>query len=96
MKITNNYQEKKQEITIKELSEEDKNIKIEYGRTDINMSEEKKERLKKYQKIIVKLIKANSLNLIKKCMPKSITNCSFCLFLLIFLMYFLPDFYNVF
>ena len=47
MKITNNYQEKKQEITIKELSEEDKNIKIEYGRTDINMSEEKKERLKK-------------------------------------------------
>ena len=96
MKITNNYQEKKQEITIKELSEEDKNIKIEYGRTDINMSEEKKERLKKYQKIIVKLIKANSLNLIKKCMPKSITICSFCLFLLIFLMYFLSDFYNVF
>ena len=51
----------------KDLSEEDKNIKREYGRNRYKyMSEEEKERLRKYQnKIIVNLIKTNSLNLKK-------------------------------
>ena len=34
----------------RELSEEEKNIKREYGRNRYNMSEEKKQRLKEYQK----------------------------------------------
>ena len=42
------------------------------------MPEENKQKLKEYQKNIVKLIKADSLNLIKKCMTMSITNFSFC------------------
>ena len=42
------------------------------------MSEEKKQTLKKYQNIIMKLLEADSLNLIKKCMSTLITNCSFC------------------
>ena len=35
------------------------------------MSEENKQKLKEYQKNIVKLIKPDSLNLIKKCMTLS-------------------------
>ena len=45
----------------REVSEEN-NIKREYGRNRYkNMSEEKKQRLKKYQKIIVKLTKTKKL-----------------------------------
>ena len=50
-----------------EISEEEENKKREYGKNRYhNMS---KERLKKLKE---------SLNLIKKCMPISITNFSFC------------------
>ena len=41
------------------------------------MSKEKKQKLKEYQKIIVKLIKTESLNLIKKCMTISIKTFHF-------------------
>ena len=50
------------------LSEEEKNKKREYGKNRYhNMSKEKKQKLKEYQKKknIVKLIKTESLNLIK-------------------------------
>ena len=44
------------------LSEEEKNVKREYGRNrDNDMSEQKKQRLKEYQKIILRL---KSLNLV--------------------------------
>ena len=47
MKITKNYQEKEK----KKLSEEEKNIKREYGKSRYhNTSEENKKRLKEYQK----------------------------------------------
>ena len=40
----------------RELPEEEKNIRREYGRNRYhNMTEEKKQRLKEYQKIIVRL-----------------------------------------
>ena len=60
----------------KKLSEEEKNIKREDGRIRyLHMSEEKK---KEYQKKnIGKLLKADNLNLIKKCITISIIDCLF-------------------
>ena len=61
------------------LSEEGKNKKREYVRNRYhNMSKEKKNKLENTKKIILKLIKAESLNLIKKkCLTISITNFLF-------------------
>ena len=48
MKITKII--KRAENKYRELSEEEKNIKREYGKKRYNMSEENKKRLKEYQK----------------------------------------------
>ena len=56
MKITKNYKWREQKNKYRELSEEEKTIKREYGKNSCyNISEEKKKRLKQYQKIIVRL-----------------------------------------
>ena len=91
MSETTYYQRNRETINIYNYLHKKKNIKREYGRNRyLNMSEEKKQTLKKYQNIIMKLLEADSLNLIKKCMSTLITNCSFCwLFFLIFIHFFL-------
>ena len=73
---------------MRELSEEEKNIKREYGRNRYhNMSEEKKQRLKGYQKIIVRLKKIfhrcryDNKGAFQNCYHKDI----FCLFFYYFL-----------
>ena len=79
MSETTYYQRNRETINIYNYLHKKKNIKREYGRNRyLNMSEEKKQTLKKYQNIIMKLLEADSLNLIKKCMSTLITNCSFC------------------
>ena len=64
------------------FSEEEKNKKRKYGKNSYhNMSKEKKQKLRECQKNYheaVKVIKAESLNLIKNCMTISITSFSFC------------------
>ena len=66
----NKYYENNKEILrekaknkYRELSEEEENINRKYGRNRYhNMSEEKNQRLKEYQKIIVRLERASSID----------------------------------